>query len=135
MYRKEITIVWILAIMLILELSILLFLVYFADLPLFLTVFVRTLKLLSPIFLLSYVLFLVLVIFGKGKLLVARLWKDFLRELFRLFILSFIIALITLIISVIIGTTIVLLLKYMYSLPNTKGILTPLRKWVEATFY
>jgi hypothetical protein len=135
MDKRESIIVWALGLLFALELFILLILVHFASFPVFLSIFVQTLRLLSPLFLWAYTSFLILIIFGKGKSLIAISWGDFLLELLRFFIVSFIIALFLLVISAILGALLVLLLKWIYSLPKTKGILEPLRKWVEATFY
>jgi hypothetical protein len=135
MTKKEAIVVWVLAILLFFEFFILLLLIYFASLPVFLPLFVRTLQLLSPIFLFAYLVFLILALLIKERRLIVEPWQVHFKDSLRFFALSFLIALAMMIVSAVCGASMVFLLKLIYSLPKTHGILDPLKKWVDLMFY
>ena len=133
--RSELFIIWVLAGMLILEFLLLIMLVYFSTFPVFLALFVRSLRVLSPIFLALNIVFLIITMLVRGKELIAQSWATYLSETLRLSILSFVFAAVLLVLSAMAGVALEFLLSKLYHALSIHEIMTYLRQWIRDNLY
>jgi len=135
MRKRELVIIWVLMMLMLLELSALLFLVYFTQLPFFLFVFTVALKLLSFFLIGATALFSLLILLGIKPEITIEVWKEHVKETVRFIGSSFVLTFISFCLCVAVGALITLLLKKLYLLPNTQEFLKSLSRWVFLRFY
>jgi len=103
MYKKELLIIWILAVIATVEILLLWFLIYFDKVVLFFHFFVFIMRLIAPWLLAVDIAFFIFVLFGKGKLHTALFWKDDVRKSLKFFASSFLIAVVFITLCVFLG--------------------------------
>lgn len=131
MRKREMILLWLMSTIIIVELMVLLFLVYFSTMPFFLFIFVSAIKLLS-FFLIGFIaLFLVLTIIGKKPADLIASWFQALRESLKFFWTSIILTFTTLIVCTAVGFSIVYCLKRFYYLPDMQFIMRTVQQWVS----
>ena len=135
MTREQMRAAWFIGTLMVLELLAIWSLAYFARLPHFFFIFLRCLRILSPLFLWIYAVIFLLVMFGKGKEFTWVYWKDYLLETLRFFVLSLFISLAILVISAFLGVVIWFVLKRLNALPAVNSLLDTIRQWIAVQFY
>jgi hypothetical protein len=135
MRKRELIIVWALTMLMLIELSALLSLVYFTQLPFFLFVFTVALKLLSFFLIGATTLFLVLILRGIRLELTIESWKEHIRETLRFIGSSFFLTLLVISLCLVLGVLIVFLMEKIYFLPNIQGLVKSIRRWIVLHFY
>ena len=133
--RRDVILIYALSGIFVLELLILLLLIYYSRFPLFIAIFITSLRTLSPIFLCVNIIFLISMIFIKGKKLIVQSWKLFWSELVSYSILSFVITIFLMTLSALLGTFFTMLLRRISHVPTMQDVLTSLRIWVDQTFH
>ena len=133
--RRELLIIYILVSVFVIECVTLLLAVYYARFPVFIALFIKSLRILSPIFLALNVLFLISTMFVRGKKLIVRTWRTYIREFFRFFAVSLAITIVLLFISAFLGVLIAMLLRQLSHIPSMENIMDSLREWAARSFY
>ena len=110
-------------------------LAYFARVPYFFFLFLRALRILSPLFLWLYAIIFIAVMFGRGQEFTWLSWKEYLKETFRFFILSLSITLVILVLSSFSGVIIWFVLKRLNALPAINNWMDAIKIWVATQFY
>jgi Mg/Co/Ni transporter MgtE len=135
MTREQIRAAWIISTLMVFELLGLWSLAYFARLPYFFFIFLRALRILSPLFLWLYAIIFIAVMFGRGQEFTWLSWKEYLKETFRFFILSLSITLVILVLSSFSGVIIWFVLKRLNALPAINNWMDAIKIWVATQFY
>ncbi|HTZ11940.1 MAG TPA: hypothetical protein VMD04_06185 [Candidatus Margulisiibacteriota bacterium] len=135
MRKRELVIVWVLLMLMFLELSALLSLVYFTQLPFFLFAFTVALRLLSFFLVGATALFSLLILLGIKPEITIEAWKEYVKEAVRFIGSSFILTFIAFCLCVALGALIMFILKKFYFLPSTQIFLRSLSRWVALRFY
>ena len=135
MTKEQLRAAWVIGAFMALEMLALWSLAFFARLPYFFFIFLRALKILSPLFLWIYAVIFLLVIFGKGREFAWVYWKEYLLETLRFFVLSLFISLAILVISAFSGVVAWFVLKRLNALPAINSVMDTIRSWVAAQFY
>ena len=133
--KTEWMIVYILGGFLFVELLVLLSLVHFAKFPIFIPLFIKGLRLLTPVFLAINVAFLIAIGFVKGKSLIVSSWKAYLAELLRFFSFSLLVTIAVMTVSALIGALLGLIADRLSEISSTGGLMGALREWVQQNFY
>jgi len=130
MRKRDVAILFALGGMIVAELLIIVFLLYFATLPFFIFLIVVWLKLIS-FFLIGFIaVFLVMTIIGKKPEELVATWINNLRESMRFLPTSVILTFLLIILCTILGALFVYLLKRVYALSSVKAFLAPLQHWI-----
>ncbi|MEE8359739.1 MAG: hypothetical protein V3S04_02285 [Candidatus Omnitrophota bacterium] len=127
--------VYILGGFLFVELLVLLSLVHFAKFPIFIPLFIKALKLLTPVFLAINAAFLLAIGFVKGKSLIVSSWKTYFSELLRFFGFSLLVTIALMTISALIGALLGLMADRLNEASSTGGFIGALREWVQQNFH
>jgi hypothetical protein len=135
MTKEQLRAAWIISTLMVFELLGLWSLAYFARLPYFFFLFLRALRVLSPLFLWLYAVIFIAVMFGRGQEFTRDAWKEYLKESFKFFILSLIITLSILLVSSFCGVIIWLVLKRLNAFPAINNVMDAVRMWVATQFY
>jgi hypothetical protein len=133
--RTERFTVFVLGAFLVVEFVVLMSLVHFARFPLFIPLFIRTLKILTPAFIVLNAAFLISIMLVRGRKLIVRSWKDYVRELMRFAVISLMLTIILMTISALIGALLGLVADEMSKNPAAGGVLQRLRDWVSQNIY
>lgn len=133
--RPELIILYILITFFFVEFLALMSLVHFAKFPMFIPLFIKTVKILTPIFLAINVAFVASIMLVRGRNLIIRSWTDYLRELVRFSTLSLMITVAIMTVSALLGALFGLLIEEMGETPIISGLLASLRAWVTQNFY
>ena len=133
--KTELTIAYILGSFVIVEFLVLMSLVHFAKFPIFIPLFIKTLRLLTPIFLGINAAFLIAIMFVKGKNLIAKSWKAYFQEFTKFAVLSLMITIALMTISSLFGALFGLLADRLSEASATHGLIGALREWVRQNFY
>lgn len=133
--RRELFILYVIAVVSIIEFLGLMVMVYLAKIPAFISVFVKTLKILSPIFIGINVVFLIFTVFVKKRKSIVQSWKNYVRELIRFSVLSFAITIALVIISTLLGILIELTLRHIFNLSEAESVIEHMREWISRNFY
>ena len=135
MDRRDRLALWVISVILSMELAGFVLLAYFSTFSSFLTHFAKTLGLLSPVFMWSYIIFIIVIIAARGQELTRASWKDYISETFHFFLLSFLAASAALAVSALFGTVLSFLLRKLTSSLYYIKAAQLLRDWVRYSFY
>ena len=135
MSKKQLVAVLAMGVLINLEFLALLFLIYFARLPLIIFLITVVFQLLSFSLIGIATLFLILIIFGINPGLTVESWLAHLKESVRLFGISLLITFLMLAVSAIIGGLTVLLLRRIYLFQWVGYIMERTREWIGSHFY
>ncbi|MFH1753690.1 MAG: hypothetical protein ABH875_05855 [Candidatus Omnitrophota bacterium] len=133
--KSEWVVIYILSAFLFVELLVLMSLVHFAKFPMFIPLFIKTLRLLTPAFLILNAAFIAAIGFVKGKNLIVSSWRDYLSELLRFFSVSLIITISIMTVSALLGALLGLLAERLGEASKAGGLMGALRTWVQQNFY
>jgi hypothetical protein len=133
--KRDIAVIAGLAALLIIEVSALFLLVYLSRFPVVIALFVKTLKLLTPVFLFLNIVFIVSTMLLKGKALIASSWREYLDELLRFAMLSLLITLGLIVLCSFAGTIIGLTLRKFAHIHSVGQFLAELKAWVSQNCY
>lgn len=135
-FRKEdLVIIWILAILLMLELLTIVLIAMAQQLTFVVAVFIAAIKILAPVFLAFNIFFLATTFMFKEKKLVATSWGAYFQESLRSAFFSSLIAMLLLLVSVLLGLVVYMGLSKVYRLPNINHTIIFLREWVARNTY
>lgn len=133
--KTQLVFVWAMGLLLGLEIISMVVLLYFARFAEFFSYFLSILQFLTPVFLAGYFVFLIVMLFSKGKEIAVKTWQTYLQESFRFFIVSFLIALIFMVCCTLFGALLMFLASQFYGVPTVHGTVEVLRHWVDEHFY
>ena len=133
--KRELILVYTLLTIFILEFITLAVMIYYAKFVTFISFFIRAVKVLSPIFLGLNIIFLISTAYVKGRKLIIKSWKTYLKELLRLSALSLGITLALISVSAFLGGLLGLLFTRIFQQPTVEGVINSLREWIARNFY
>lgn len=133
--REEKLIIWSLSVLLLLEFAVLLLMAYFSRFEAFVTLFVAVVRLISPLFIVFNLGFLIFNVFTRGIALTIESWEEYVGESLRFFIISFVITVALITISACFGALIGISLKSVYYQSTYREIMNELRRRVAESFY
>jgi len=129
--RKQKALILALWFVVILELTVLSILIYFSRLAYFISFFIVFIKLIAPWFIVFNLAFLFYSLLTKEAEFTWKFWRDYLKELYRFFLISFAMATIVMIASVILGTVLGISAERVFRL----SVIKDMQKWVAEHFY
>lgn len=129
--RKRKALILALWFVVILELTVLSTLIYFSRLAYFISFFIIFIKLIAPWFIVFNLAFLFYSLLTKEAEFTWKFWRDYLKELYRFFLISFAMATIVMIASVILGTVLGISAERVFRL----SVIKDMQKWVAEHFY
>ena len=129
--RKQKALILALWFVVILELTVLSILIYFSRLAYFISFFIVFIKLIAPWFIVFNLAFLFYSLLTKEAEFTWEFWRDYLKELYRFFLISFAMATIVMIASVILGTVLGISAERVFRL----SVIKDMQKWVAEHFY
>ena len=133
--KRELILVYILLAIFILEFITLAVMIYYAKFLTFISFFIEAVKVLAPIFLGLNIIFLISAAYVKGRKLIIKSWKAYLKNLLRLSVLSLGITLALISVSAFLGGLLGLLLTRIFQQPTVDGVMNSLREWIARNFY
>jgi phosphoglycerol transferase MdoB-like AlkP superfamily enzyme len=135
MDKKQIITVWVIGILLGIELIGFMLLAYFATFEDFITRFVHTLRILSPIFLWLYAAFVILIMIGRGQEFTRKTWISYWAETLHFFLVSFLFTAAALAVCSLAATLLVSCCNWIAAKLGLGETMETLREWVRASFY
>jgi len=133
--RRELVIIGALCALLLSELFIFTLLIYFAQFPLFIVLFVENLRIISPAFLAANIVAFFLNVFIRGKELIIQSWVTFLWEVLKFTLVSFLMTLAFMIICALISASVFFITWKLHNIKSVDAFIASLRHWVSLHFY
>jgi len=133
--RKELMFLAILAVILVLEMLMFVWLAHADKIETFIGYFLTVLKLLTPLFLWLNGIIIVSTMFIRRKNLIIQPWAAYFKEVLKFSITSSVITIVFLGMASLLGVLTMLLLRQAVHLPMIEETLSSLRQWVRHNFY